>query len=310
MSGSGSGFFSGETSPDDMSRKIRSAEEQTTDQAFETDVAGMMKTLLAQVNDRDTDQIQTHLQTIKTALDLGIDGSIDLRYGGSVSKHTYVDGISDIDSLAILNQSELANFTPDQVKDYMYDRIKESLPYTDIVLGKLAVTVNFTSGFSVQILPSLKDENGIRIPSAQNPTEWSKIIQPTKFIEALRYVNMHNSGKLVPVIKLAKSIISSFPEQRKLSGYHVEALSVEIFSNYQGVKTPRNMLKHFFSEASKRVLEPIKDRTGQNFHVDEYLKEAHSVERKMASDSMRTVSRKMQNADGSRDIRIWSDILK
>ncbi|WP_343748005.1 CBASS oligonucleotide cyclase [Fluviicola sp.] len=309
MGGSGGVFFPGGNSPDEISKRIRS-EEQTKDQAFEIKVTDLIRTLLSNVNDRDTNQIQTHIQRIKQALNLGVDGTIDLRYGGSLSKNTFVEGLSDIDTLAILNKSELMHLSPNEVKDYFYDRIRESLPYTDIVSGKKAVTINFTSEYSIQILPALKDGNGIRIPSSSDPNEWSKIIQPKKFVETLRYVNIKNSGKLIPVIKLAKSIISTLPERRQLSGYHVEALGIEVFSNYSGDKTPKAMLKHFFTEASKKVLEPIKDKTGQTIHVDNYLKAANSIERKMVSDSLSTVSRKMQNADGSKDIRAWNEILK
>nr|WP_294860498.1 CBASS oligonucleotide cyclase [uncultured Fluviicola sp.] len=309
MGGSGGVFFPGSNSPDEISKKIRS-EEQAKGQAFEIEVTDLIRTLLSDVNDRDTNQIQKHIQGIKKALNLGVDGTIDLRYGGSLSKNTFVEGLSDIDTLAILNKSELMHLNPNEVKDYIYNRIRESLPTTDIVSGKKAVTINFTSEYSIQILPALKDGNGIRIPSSTDPNEWSKIIQPKKFVETLRYVNIKNSGKLIPVIKLAKSIISTLPERRQLSGYHVEALGIEVFSNYSGDKTPKAMLKHFFTEASKKVLEPIKDKTGQTIHVDNYLKAANSIERKMVSDSLSTVSRKMQNADGSKDIRAWNEILK
>jgi predicted nucleotidyltransferase len=33
-------------------------------------------------------------------------------FGGSVAKHTYVDGLSDIDSLLVINGSDLAEGTP------------------------------------------------------------------------------------------------------------------------------------------------------------------------------------------------------
>lgn len=293
-----------------FSKKIRNEEERSIDDAFDTEISGMLKDLLSSVNNRDTETLQGHLKTIKSALDLGVDGTIDLRYGGSVSKHTYVDGLSDIDFLAILNNSELSNYSPEQVKEYFFQRLKDRLPNSEIKIGKLAITINFKSGFEVQVLPALKTSTGIKIPSSYRDDAWSQIIQPKKFVESLRYVNMKTSGKLVPVIKLAKSIISSFPEQRRLSGYHVEALAVEIFSGYSGEKTPKAMIKHFFTEGSKNVLSTIMDKTKQTTHVDEYLGDPNSIPRKMVSDSMRTIARKMQNADGSKDLRVWEEILK
>jgi hypothetical protein len=312
MGGSGGGgfFYEKESTPEKIIKKIRSEEEDSRDAAFDTEVAGAIRTLLSNVNDRDTDTIQTHLETIKGALESELNGYLDLRYGGSVSKHTYVNGLSDIDSLAILNKSELADLNPDQVKDYFIEQLRARLPNTEIRKGNLAVTVIFSSGFEVQILPCLKRETGIRIPSSRDTNSWSPVIQPENFVKALRYVNTKMSGKLVPVIKLAKSIISSFPENRQLSGYHVEALAVEIFAKYSGEISPKSMLKYFFNEASRNVLSYVKDKTGQSTHVDEYLGNDNSLNRKMASDSLSTTARKMQNADRSRDLRFWDEILK
>lgn len=311
MGGSGGGFFyESSTPPEDISKKIRNEENRTNDQVFETEVVSAIRELLANANNRDVDTVQTHLDTIERALHKNIEGFIDLRYAGSVSKHTYVDGISDIDSLAIINNSELAKLNPDEVKKYFYDMLRTRLPNTDIKIGNLAVTVKFSSGFEIQILPVIKDSGGIRIQSSRGYNEWSHTIQPDKFAKILRYTNMKMSGKLVPVIKLAKSIISSFPESRKLAGYHTEALAIECFTNYSGEKRPKEMLKHFFSSASRFVLTPVKDKTGQSIHVDDYLDGANSLKRKMVSDSLATVARKMQNADGSKDLRIWEEILK
>ncbi len=310
MGGSGGGGFFYESKPEEIAQKIRNEEEKSQNSVYETSITALMRDLLSVVNDRDTDSIQRHLTTIEGAVHKDIEGYIDLRYAGSVAKHTYVDGLSDIDSIAILNDCDLVNATPNEVKKHFYDKLCERLPSTDIRIGNLAVTIKFSSGIEIQILPAMKDETGIRIPSSRRSNEWSHIIKPDKFALALRYTNTHTSGKLVPVIKLAKSIIASFPESRKISGYHVESLAIEVFGQYTGEKKLKPMLKHFFSEAAKYVLAPIKDKTGQSVHVDDYLGETNSLIRKMVADSMSTVARKMQNADGSREIRIWEQFLK
>ncbi len=310
MGGSGGGFFYESSSPpENISKKVRDQEEKSQNNAFETEVNGMLRSLLSDVNSRDTDQIQQHLDTIENAIHAEIEGFIDLKYAGSVSKHTYVDGLSDIDSLAIINKSELADHNPGEVKEYFYQMLKKRLPNSEIRVGNLAVTVKFTSGTEIQILPVIKDKNGIRIQSSRRENEWSHVINPDKFAKVLRYTNIKMSGKLIPVIKIAKSIISSFPENRRIAGYHAEALAIETFVNYQGPKTPKAMLKHFFTEGAKCVLTPVKDKTGQSIHVDNYLGEPNSVSRKMVSDSMATIGRKMQNADGSKQSRIWDEII-
>ena len=249
MGGSGGGFFYESSSPpENISKKVRDQEERSQNNAFETEVNNILRSLLSEVNSRDVDQIQKHLDTIENAIHSEIEGFIDLKYAGSVSKHTYVDGLSDIDSLAIINNSELAKHKPEDVKNYFYDMLKKRLPNSNIKVGNLAVTIKFTTGTEIQILPVIKDKNGIKIQSSRRENEWSHVINPDKFAKVLRYTNIKMSGKLIPVIKIAKSIISTFPESRKIAGYHAEALAIEIFHNYQGPKTPKAMLKHYFTE--------------------------------------------------------------
>ena len=312
MGGSGGGgfFYERSKSPEEIAKKIRTEEEASQSVAFDGEVLNIIRNALADVNNRDVETIQQHLTIIEKAIHSEIEGSIDLRYGGSVSKHTYVDGLSDIDSLAILNNSELANARPEKVKQYFYDSLQKRLPNTVIEMGKLAVTVKFSDGTEIQILPALKTPSGIKIASSRRDDAWSNVIHAENFAKVLRFTNTKMSGKLVPVIKLAKSIISSFAENRRVAGYHTECLAIEVFSEYSGEKTPKAMLKHFFNEGAKSVLSPIRDRTGQSIHVDDYLGSANSLNRKMVSDSMSTIARKMQNADGSREIRIWQQFLK
>ena len=311
MGGSGGGgYFLGRKSPEEIARQIREQENGAKNATFNAEVSHLVNDLLANVNNRDTETIQTHLNNIEKTLHSNIEGFIDLKYAGSVSKHTYVDGLSDIDSIAIINRSELSNLNPSEVKEYFFEMLSKRFPNTDIAIGNLCVTVNYASGVKIQILPALKTNTGIKIPSSRRENEWSHVVQPQKFALALRYTNIKMSGKLIPVIKLAKAIISSFPESRRLAGYHVEALAIETFHDYNGKKNSKDMLKYFFNQSSKNILSPIKDKSGQSVHVDDYLGSANSINRKMVSDSMTTIARKMQNADGSNDVKIWEQILK
>ncbi len=306
MGGSGGG---GSFDPSEISKKIRQAEKQAQDQGFDTEINTLINDMLRSFNDRDYEATQRHLSTINGTLDSEIEGTIDLRYGGSVSKHTYVDGLSDIDTLAFINNTELINKTPEEVKKYFYDRLVQRLPGTEISMGQLAITIKYSDGIEVQILPAIKHGDHFRIPNSKGLNEWSHLISPKKFALSLKAVNQNMAGKLVPMIKLAKAIISDLPDNRKLSGYHTEALAIEIFSQYTGTKTIKEMAKHFFDTATNSVLNPVKDKTGQSVHVDDYLGSSNSLERKMASDSLAQVARKMKNADGSLSKRGWEDIL-
>ena len=74
--------------------------------------------------------------------------------GGSVAKYTYVDGLSDIDSLIILDNCELTDKPPDEVKEYFAQKLKERFPKTEVEVGNLAVTVHFNDA-EIQLLPAL-----------------------------------------------------------------------------------------------------------------------------------------------------------
>lgn len=310
MGGSGGGFFHGNSKKngEELARKIRASEAASRDERFDSEITREINTLLSEVNNRDAELVQKHLSEIRKALESEIDGYLTFRYGGSVSRHTYVDGISDIDSLVILNYSGLENKSPGEVKEYFFDRLKKRYPNTEIKQGNLAVTIKYSDGSEIQLLPAVKKDSGFKI--AQDSQNWSNIVNPKYFALSLRASNIKMSGKLLPVIKLAKSIISKFPVNRKLTGYHAEAVAIEAFSKYTGKKYKKDMLKYFFKEASNIVLKPIKDKTGQSVNVDTFLGTENSLQRKMIADSLAQISRKMDNADANKLNQKWMEILK
>jgi hypothetical protein len=307
MGGSGTGFFYGDYQPEDLIKKIRESENKLADTAFENQISELLGNILTNVNNRDVDTLSTHLTTIKGALESEISGTLDLRYGGSVSKHTYVDGLSDVDSLVILDNSDLSGKSPDEVKDYFYWKLKKRLPQTVIEKGRLAITVKFQN-FEIQLLPALRVGDSYKIPSYSSQNTWA-LTNPKKFVLSLKKINGITNGKTVPVIKLAKSIIAQLPEKRRITGYHVEALAIDAFATYKGPLKTKDMLKYLFKHSSEKVLSPMKDKSGHTVHLDDYLGQSGSLERKIVSDSLSQISRKMQNADGSRNKQLWVDIL-
>lgn len=310
MGGSKEGFFYKKSDPDEILKKIQIEKEKAQDDQFDSKITAIINDLLSDINKRDSDKIQKKLNRINSALESDIEGTIDLRYGGSVAKHTYVNGLSDIDMLALIDKSELKNKTPGEVKEYFYNRLKRSYPGTEIINGKLAVTLRFKDGVELQILPAIKSSDGFKIPSVNQENKWSRVVNPKKFALMLRAVNQKTNGKLIPTIKLVKSIMADLPESRRLSGYHVEALAINIFSNYKGTFKPKPMLKHFFNQSSSHVLTPIKDKTGQSTHVDDYLGAKESLGRKMVADSLSRIGRRMESADSAKLQRNWEELLK
>ena len=310
MGGSGGGFFYSDSSkkPSDIIEQIKRDQERAKAREFENNVNQLINDTLKSANDRDVEAVNTHIDTMIQALNKDIDGNIQTIFGGSVSKHTYVDGLSDVDVLVVLNNSELSDKSPSEVNEYFTERLKQRLPQTEISSGKLAITIKFTDGVEIQLLPSIRTATGVKIAES-NGADWSKVVKPGKFAEKLVSVNQSCNGKVVPVIKLVKSIVSDFPEKRQMSSYHVESMAVSIFSNYSGEKTSKSMLKHFFEKAVSRVLSPIKDKTGQTVNTDSYLGPKDSVQRKAVSDSLSGIVRKIESAERSGNIDQWKEIL-
>jgi len=304
MGGSGGGSFSWDKiDPKDINRDLR---KKTSSVEYENEVAGFLTSLLVTFNDRDIAAINTHLEEIRKALEKEIEGTVDLNYGGSVAKHTYVDGLSDVDSLVVLNKSELENKSSEEVRDYFYSRLCDRFPNSKIEKGTLAVTVKF-GDIDIQLLPALKRGKGFQIADASG-TNWSNI-NPKNFSQRLSNLNQKMGNKLVPTIKLAKAINFTLPEKRRLSGYHTEALAVEIFRDYGGRTTTKEMLKYFFKEAGKRVQTPIVDKTGQSSVVDAYLGGARNLNRGMVSDSLSRIARRLEKADLGQNLDGWKQIF-
>ena len=305
MGGSGGGgYFSGDRNA--TRRAVEAAQKEARDQAYEAECNQLLTSLLANFNDRNAEAINRHLDEIKRALEKELDGTIDLKFGGSVAKHTYVDGLSDVDSLVLLDSCELADKSPEEAKDYLAGRLQERFPRTEITEGRLAVTVKFSDA-EIQLLPAVSCANSVKIAD-QTGSTWAEI-RPKEFTRVLTAVNQANGRKVVPIVKLAKGILSTLAESQQISGYHAESLAVEIFRNYKGSSQPKEMLKYYFSEGAKRLLHPIVDRTGQSVHVDEYLGRSLSLERKIVSDGFARIARKMRLADLAGSTDEWRNLF-
>jgi len=308
--GGGGGVFHSRT-PDDYKKKIREIREKSKDEAFETAVNEKINEKLGEYNSRDTESHREHMSEIKQIIEADKDGTIDLRFAGSVSKHTYVDGLSDIDVLVLVNNSELAEKSPKDIKNYIKSKLQQKLRnIEDIRIGTLVVTVHFTDGTEIELLPALQKGDGYRIPTKKG-NNWSNVTKPDKFASKLTEINSSCGQKVVPVIKIAKSINAQLPEDQQLSGYHIESLAIKIFKNYpdDAPKTPKAMLKYFFERAKDEVKTPIKDTSGQSLHVDDDLGPENSASRLRASYTLYRISNRMKNADESGRIEEWEKIL-
>lgn len=307
MGGGGGGRVSWprEVSSNDLLRRA-STQEQIA--SYNSSLNVYLQDLLSEYNARDVESIRIHLDTIASAIEKDLGDSVYLVYGGSVSKHTYVNGLSDVDVLVILNETSLARESPQAVLDYFAGKLQERLPRTEIKIGKLAVTVIFQDGHEIQALPAISTETGVRISAAEE-NRWSNVVRPERFAQKLTEVNQANSGRVVPVIKLFKTINDRLPENSKLSGYHIESIAINAFENYRDKKTFKDMLVHLSDYSSKAVLNPIEDRTGQSIHVDDYLGPRNSYQRQRTSAALRRTLARMKVADSEASLDAWRELM-
>ena len=240
--------------------------------------------LLVQYSRRKTGAVQRHIDGLCDVLRQEGGHVLQIMFGGSVSKNTYVNGLSDVDVLLVVNQSSLANRPPRDVLNYASDAIIRRLPMNPVIVGNLAVSVDYSDGTKVQILPAIRTSDGVRI-AQPGSTTWSNVVWPHRFAEELQKVNSEMNGRIVPTIKLAKAIADCFIRRpsRKITGYHIESLAIQAFRDYDGPLDHRATLNHLFRHSIKAVLTPIVDPTGQSRRVDDYLGPAKSRARKRTS---------------------------
>lgn len=309
MGGGGGGGAFVSRSPQELRDIVRQAEDRTSVAAFEAELASELGSLLGAFNARDVEAARQRLDELKDLLQGSLEGSFDQLFGGSVAKHTYVDGLSDIDSVVLINDSALEGKSPQQVLDRMCRILEEKMgTQATVSHGRMAVTIDYGDGMVIQLLPAVKSHDGhIHVPSSRRE-DWSKI-NPIAFQEALTRRNQECGGKLVPTIKLAKAIVGQLPESQRLSGYHMESLAIAAFREYKGDKTTSAMLPSFLEKARDLVLSPIRDSTGQSVHVDAYLGSANSEARLAASHVLGRLARRMRNATAAGSTAQWRSLF-
>ena len=311
MGGGGGGVFGGSYTPSKYKKIIQETREGTRDAQFETNVNDIINGRLAEYQ-RDPELTRERLDDLKDILEGEDIGTIETCFGGSVMRHTYVDGLSDVDVLVLLNKTDLAEGSPHEALQYIANRINQDAGNNieEIRVGDMAVTITYTDGQEIQLLPTIRRGEGYKIPNHRS-NNWSNVIRPDRFAEKLTEVNQKNNGKVVPVIKIAKSIISQLPENQQVTGYHAESIAIEVFKNYPDAtpKTPKAMLRYFFEHAKEIVKSPIKDNTSQSVHVDDDLGPENSPDRLRVSYALDRIGRRMKNADEIGSVDEWENIL-
>jgi len=311
MGGSGGSFLPTKSSDiNELKNKLKESFDKTQSSQFETTVNNYLNETLVDYNNRNIKKIEGRLKNIKECISEDIEeGSVDVNFGGSVHKHTYVDGLSDVDSLVTLNDTHLKDKSPKVVQKFFVDKLKSKLPKdVKVDAGKLAVSITYKDKMQIQLIPAVRqDKQSIKIPSFDG-TQWSKI-RPKEFTHKLSKSNKQLDGKLIPTIKIIKSINDDAPKNRQMSGYHIESLAIKAFKGYKGEKTSKKMLEHFYNNAKTLVKMSIKDSTGQSIRVDDYLGKNNSEKRKAIGYHMDIISRRISSANNSNSLPMWKEMI-
>ncbi len=282
----------------------QSASDEDARAQFKAELNEFLGELLREANERNTDLVNGHLDTVQQALENMLEESVELRLGGSVTKHTYVDGVSDVDLLAVLNRQTAEGESPKQLIQDFADAIQARLPSTQIETGQMSVKVRFADGTELQILPAFRVGDGYRIPRPRGET-WSDVIRPREFAAQLTEVNQANSGKVVPAIKLFKIAQDRLPENSRLGGYHVEAIAAEAFRDYHGPSDRAEMFLHLAREAAERTKRPMVETTGQSTYVDSYLGGEGSADRLRTSSAIQRLATRLGDAVRRNNLDEW-----
>jgi hypothetical protein len=303
--GGGGGYFPRPRA--DLKDLFRETQERAHQDQLDAEINRLLRDLNSTF-ERDAELIRDRLDALATVLQDRGDMEKFL-FGGSVAKHTFVDGLSDVDALVILkDESPLAEVRPAAVLERFATLLRTRLDASDVAgvsVGQMAVTVTYRDGSEIQLLPAIREGEAVCIPPSKG-TEW-RAVRPRAFQQVLSSVNRDLAGTLVPTIKLLKSLNSGLPEQKQLIGYHIEALSIEAARTFKGTPRMKDVVLHVLGHAAKRVLNPIRDMTGQSHNVDDYLGDAHSSARRIAADGLNALVRRLSTAKTAEE---WRNVLE
>lgn len=287
---------------DDGTNYIDNDAGEETDKKYDaTGISDLIDNKLKEINDHDYKQIEQHKTTIIEKLKNQYDIN-DVRFGGSHSTHTDIKNLSDIDLLVDLGEFSSEYSSEEIIKNFA-ENIKERLPNTEITFGAMAVTIEFTSGITVQVLPAYRSNDEYMIPDP-NGQGWIPT-QPKNFSKKVTELNNKHSNQIVPTIKIVKLMCEV--NNINISSYHVSNMVLNAFENYPGPKTIPKMVSYFFTQAISLCSQPTIDPSGQSKNIDDDLSEA---KRKELAKSFSKVEVQIKNAIKSQSLETWKRLLE
>ena len=159
--GGGSSRWLGPSDADTLRARLRQAENRTESDLYDAAVEKAIGQALAEFNDRDSDGIGQILKDVAKELGDEFEMAIDLRFGGSVSKNTYVNGLSDVDALVLIRQEDVGTKSPAEIRRLFAERLGARFGSDKVREGQMAVTLSI-GDHEVQLLPAIKAGGGYK----------------------------------------------------------------------------------------------------------------------------------------------------
>ncbi|MEP7288605.1 MAG: CBASS oligonucleotide cyclase [Chloroflexota bacterium] len=289
--------------PRQIDELVEQAEADTQDRASSTDIERIIDDKLSEINDHDYEAIDRHRTQIENKLSETYEGVESVQYGGSHSRHTDVSGLSDIDILAPMGQVADTPASSKQAIERLADVLRERYPNSKIETGHMAVTVHFSDGIEIQVLPAFKvGSDRFKIPDP-NSTGWVETC-PTAFAKKLTDANRQYNNLVVPIIKVAKYLCDA--HNVPVSSYHLENMIVESLSHYSGRLNQHEMLQHVINQAKSQVLHRVPDPCGQSNDAAGALS---PTERITLASRFRSLEQKIVHANAVGSSDEWETLL-
>ncbi len=229
--------------------------------------------------------------------------------GGSASKGTYVEGISDHDAVVRIPTEAARGKGPREILALLAERIRDTHPAaTDVRIGRMAVTV-VENGRETQYVPAVRDGRYMRFP-VPGEDRWGNACQPRKFVDKLNRANARLEGAVKEAIRAFRLVQDKhLPKDQHLDGYHVESVALLAFRNYEKGKPRTKMVEDMVRAAAGILRKPVRDGTGQSLHVDDKWGAANSPERQATSHALKGLADRMKT-DREEGGTFWRDLEK
>jgi len=211
---------------------------------------------------------------------------IELILSGSVTKHTYVHGLSDIDILVNLREESPKSINPKMVQERIKNILKTDFK-TENDLEAINILVD--KKIKIQLVPVILKDKDIFFPS-KGGKKWIKIL-PQRFSNQLKKRDDKLCKKLSTLIRIIKIInVEEIASKNRLKNHHIEVLAYLYSLKNPGEENILNWLHDFFLYAKDRVKEKVRDTSNQFTFVDNYLGKPKNKRRKEVSKNLEEVS--------------------